>query len=577
MDTPVRRIPFTAADHDGDRVCVQPCCDTEPVWIDSWTADAIGRLRGSRTIEQHVEDLCARIDYDPADLGDELAAARDAGLLLDRAQITAIARGAADREPAQVVDTLVVVACGKPALAARALRTFASASHPRHVYVVDDSGPDDRPAMIAALVETGVDAMYLGERQKRALAKQLVERSGADTAAAIELALHGTPGCGRTAGANRNAAFLAAAGTRFVSVDDDTLAPLASPGGSDGAEARLTGAFDPTELAFYADARAALDLTPAADHVLAAHGRVLGRPTGCLDAAIADDLGDADLADLLSGRGRVRASMTGIAGDVAMATTHSYMFLHGLSRERLMADYEDLRLTRATRRAVRGTAIGRPGFFMTTCAGFDNRAPLPPMFPFDRFQDHLFAASLRKAQRDAYVGWLPELVRHEPAARPRKGRASLFSPTEGIHTALHVMMATNASDASTLADLGEDIERLGDAPHREYRAFIEDKHAAAVTRRLEHVDRLLARYDETPAAWAADLEECAERWERLLESDDPSVPGDLTAAGHSPAEAWRICQSAVREYGSLLQRWEAIFDAARELEEAGEPLTFATP
>ena len=571
----VRRVPFEVLEHRQDSLHVRPYHRANGVWVDSWVVDALERLRGFCPIDAHVAELRERLGYDDDDareLHTQLTGLRDAGLLMTWAEIVEAANAHAAPRLIEPIDVLVVVACGKPEFTARALRTFVDSARPREVLVVDDSDASIRPAMIEALRQVdprGAAVSYAGERQKRVFGRRLGDRLGPDFAPSLELALHAIPACGRTTGANHNAALLATAGRRLVCIDDDTFAPLAG-GAGDTSAAGLTASFDPTALWFFNDLSDAVSGADAQRSAMDAHARALGQPLAALDLHNVGALTDEALVHLLTGRGRVRATMTGIAGDVGMTSTHSYMCADGPSRARLVdGGYEALRLTRAMHRAVSLLTIGRPGFFMTPCAGFDNRETLPPMFPFDRFQDHLFSACLRRAEDDAYLGWLPELVRHEPGPRPRGERESLFSPTEGIHTALHALMAVNVSRANDLVGLGRSIEATTAVSPAEYRDFVEEKHAAAVTRRLEQIEQMLEHHDSAPAAWAADIGECGERWRALFDRPDPSMPLDLVAQGHAPADAWQLCQRAVRDFGLLMQRWPQLCDEARQQRAAG--------
>ena len=127
---------------------------------------------------------------------------------------------------------------------------------------------------------------YVGLREREAFVDRLAAL-GIDPDAA-RFGVLDVMGCGFAAGANRNALLLAAAGERFLSVDDDVVCALArSPRPAPGLELFAGGGdgyenYNPADFWFFPD-RAALERTipPEDADALGLHEPLLGGTWAC--------------------------------------------------------------------------------------------------------------------------------------------------------------------------------------------------------------------------------------------------------------------------------------------------------
>ena len=86
---------------------------------------------------------------------------------------------------------------------------------------------------------------------------------------------------------------------------------------------------------------------------------------------------------LEQGRGRVFATVTGIAGDAAVEKSTYVLALEGVSRERLLGDprgYVQAALSRNILKIPGHPTIARAEFIVSLCLGLDNTQLLPPFW-----------------------------------------------------------------------------------------------------------------------------------------------------------------------------------------------------
>jgi hypothetical protein len=496
------------------------------------------------------------------------------------------------------IGSTAIATCNRPELAVRCLTDFIESDrkHGRSTdFLVFDDSPDPgirqqyRDALRSIAKRKGVEILYAGKEEKASFVEALV--TGSSTAGLpqriLEFALFGAQELTYRLGANRNASLLHTVGDAFFSVDDDVRRRIApAPEREDGIA--VVSADDPTDLWFFPDRASALGAVEfAGDDPLVQHERLLGRELSTCVAELAasgrldlDGTSSRLLTTLLSGGGRVRATMTGLVGDCAMGSGIHYLALQGAAHDRLVRSdpgYETLRSTREVLRVVPTWTINEGGLFMTAAAGLDNSALLPPFFPVQRNSDVIFSVTLRCCSEDWLIGHLPWVIEHDPA----ENRAFRDSPVERVSqtltpTAVIDFLVSCSRDlvprepAERLRALGHRLQGLGRVPARDFEEFLRIGHWQRLTEWISRLENTLTIHDESPDSWKDDVQRCIDAARESLLQDDVA-PVDL-ARKCGEGQALAIMQRLTYRFGGLLEHWPDICEAARNLRENGRTL-----
>jgi hypothetical protein len=452
---------------------------------------------------------------------------------------------------------------------------------------------------------------YVGLREREAFVDRLAAL-GIDPDAA-RFGLLDVTGCGFAAGANRNALLLAAAGERFLSVDDDVVCALArSPAPAPGVELFAGGGdgyenYNPADFWFFPD-RAALEraVTPEDADALGLHEPLLGRDLGAALSEVADEAVALDrfapaLLDRVMARGgQVRVTLAGLFGDIGWYAPTWLLLLTGASRERFTGSEAAYLSACASRRALR--VVPRPTitdgrFFQSTLLGLDNRVPLPPFMPVQRYEDGVFRIALRACFEDAYFAHLPWAAFHDSDEGRRWSREDIWRTAAWIRTGelmVHCVRSyappTGADVEGRFRSLGAHLVSLGDLPPADFRTFVRSRLVPQKTRYLEHLEALLQEHGDAPAYWARDLRRHAMTVRDAMRTDAFFVPRDLVVSRQAAGpegrhhggdaapgdrtldEAQASAQQLVHGYGALLRLWPDLVAATRELRTRGVEL-----
>jgi hypothetical protein len=351
---------------------------------------------------------------------------------------------------------------------------------------------------------------------------------------------------------------------------------------------RLSSRLDPTEFWFFSgeeEAEAACRSLACGD-LLALHEQLLGRSPGQLlssPAAAAgldvEPAGASFVRKLRSGAGAVRVTAAGVAGDSGMGSPAYLLGLGGASRARLLSSergYRDALARRRLLRAVTRPTVCEGAFCMALNLGLDNRQLLPPFLPVQRNQDGVFAAVLRACFGDAYFGFLPWVLLHQPPA-PRafaaadRWRSAARIPTGQVIEVLIRSAAAGPAPAGSpgaLRALGRALARLASLPPEAFQEHVRLHLWDQVARQALQLEKLLLSAGHQPGFWADDVRQFLAAWREALPGADVCAPPDL--AGQPPAGAApeRLRRLALR-FGQLLQHWPDLVEAARELRARG--------
>ena len=365
---------------------------------------------------------------------------------------------------------------------------------------------------------------YVGLREREAFVDRLA-RLGIDPEVA-RFGLLDVTGCGFAAGANRNALLLATAGERFLSVDDDVVCALApSPAPAPGIELFSSSGdgyenYNPADFWFFDD-RAALEraVHPEDTDALGLHEAVLGRDLGACLSAVAGDPVKLDrfaprlLERVIARGGQARVTLPGLFGDIGWYAPTWLLLLTGASRERFTgseAAYESACASRRVLRVVPRPTITDGRFFQSTLLGLDNRVPLPPFMPVQRYEDGVFRIALRACFEDAYFAHLPWAALHDSDEGRRWAREDIWQTAAWIRTGELLVHCVHSYTPSPGADpeerlraLGAHLVSVGELPAADFRAFVRARVVAQKTRYLEHLEALLREHGDAPGVLGA--------------------------------------------------------------------------
>jgi hypothetical protein len=555
-------------------------------------ARALVLCRAFAPLDDHARTCCRELGLDPSHAGalrDQLGELVQAGLLVGRGPLLARCAALAGASAPASISTLGLITRDRPRTLARALDSYADRlerfGRRAEVVVIDQSLREDetRALLEARRGRPGPPILHAGPRAIAAFGATLARQAGVDPAL-VRFALGDVEGCGLAPGAARNALLLHTVSEMLFSADDDTLgAPAAPPDAGGGV---VCGSdLDPTEFWFFSDRdRALAATTPVDEDLLAMHERWLGRGPGAAVAAVAPD--DVELGrmsprfvrHLLTGAGRVRLSLNGLAGDSGMASPRYYLQLAGPSRGRLLASASAYRAALQSRevvRSVRRVTLNDGRFCMTTFFGLDHRDVLPPFFPVLRNEDAVFGQALRICVADSYTALLPRVLRHEPE-EPRAVPLDFLTRRPGLS---YLLMACTAAfepgpalDArQALEELGRHLAAVAALPPRDFEEYLRLARWREASADVAALERRLQAHGGQPPYWADDVLRLRDHLHDVLPRPEYVLPRDL-GDGRDDEAVRALTRRLIGAYGGLLEAWPALEDAARALRGQGRRL-----
>lgn len=539
------------------------------------------------SLDAHVQRLTASTGAPASAIRPLLEGLRRQGLLSTREELLG---DPAAQSPAPPTRHCVITAA-RPQTALRCVASLIDVmpdpASAEPVLVTDDSSDAAhreqlRHGLQAMASTSGARFTVVDNAAKRRLVAVLADTlDSRDAPRHLEALLLGGPQSGSRCGANRNTQQLLCAGAAFLSLDDDTVVRFHRlPDAED--RTVLGGQADPLAFRLFAKRQAVWDTHPGqalAPDTL--HGQLLGQaPLALADEASGlDTLDDHALAAL--GAGRVRASMTGAAGDSGMGSPGHLLWADTPSLDRLTADeahYAECRFQRAVLRAAPRTVITRSPFFMGACTAYDGAQLLPPFPARSRNSDGVFGAALTALDPTAWIGHLPWAVHHDPPASRQTDIATASTALPGLdaNNLLRLLMRQ-------LADPGPHHDPLRDTlPRAAWRLHslcsgglprfgdllldLASQQLAAHTRRLE---RCLDARGEHPDWWARDVQT---QLDACLVAHDlrPAMAASMEVPSFE--QAIRATLSAWQAYAWALQHWPDIWSSAEALLASGEPI-----
>lgn len=506
------------------------------------------------------------------------------GLLVSEQDVSTRLLALARAEETVPITSVGLVTGGRNTLAIGAVQSVCeSAAGPCELVVAHDATTTEERAEliggVGALDVGPVSLRYAGPPERAAYATRLAARAGVDAQLVTWALTRSHPGIW-SVGMLRNTLLFDSIGGVSLQLDDDVRSEVADPPmAAEGVS--LTSADGLTEVWFPEPGCAAeslVSLTPT--RVASIHERLLGRTLGgCLTEPVDwDDASGIFLRDVLAGRGRVRCTQMGLAGDAATGSVVHYLMLRGSSRERLLADeatYRHAFESRQSVRAPRRVMVSDGTFCMSYTLGLDGRDMLPPFVPSGRNADGVFGFMLRLCFRDSYFGYLPEVVAHRPPPRSTT-IAAMIAELRRIDVNDLLCRIVGASGMksnlgepdNTLEAVGAHLMRLGELALPDLEEMVRTLLLRTRSRDLAVLRRGLEQHGARPSFWARDVEAVIERLTDVALDAGHTYPADLVLAFGE--EAGRAALSkTLYDYGRLLQAWPALHAAARSLRAQG--------
>lgn len=516
--------------------------------------------------------------------------ASNMGLVLDPNAVLASAAGSKQVRPCEV-GAVAIVTRSRPRMVSRILSQIlqnrAKFGRRYKVIVVDQSPARERQA-VRAMLESATKqyrqpAHYVGEAEIRALETRLA-RKGVANGETLAFLLRGTPYLDSTYGAALNAALLWTAGTPLALFDDDIVPRVAGPNYRIPGHVSLAADTDPTSLAICRHSGDIEErLTPSCVDPIEVHERILGANLAYVinrlgTSSSSLDPGAIKFLRLGSGAGRVAISALGIAGDCGLWSTHSYSTREGADREHMTKSdqwYKAVRHSRAVVRSAAATSIIGGGFLMNAAIAVDNRAPLAPFVPIGRNMDGIFAHCFECCFDDAFIGFVPDVVRHEPPSSSRRAAARSGSRADNaavlrlsdylIHAIrLYPAWSVLADGADKLEGLGYHLRGLASLRTPILKRVIRLWREEILTRHLRYLQRILeterAAARRAPS-WYRDVGAQADAVVRALESTT-DVELEMPASGRH-ANLGTVMMQVAESFLCWHRAWGAVRNAAQ--------------
>lgn len=583
-----RSLAVEAHRVDGGLTLLNALSTSDVYVVSSVAAAVLGNCLAERPIDAHVEHA-ARVLRQPVELTrDHVLSLVAEGLLRPIERLQTTGNGAVREAPSgATISSVAIVTADRPTQLARCLASYLRhlEAHGRTlpVLVVDGSRDDGNASEVQRLVaEAGRvaarDVRYLGPASRRAIRTRAEAHGVAPDI--LEWLLPDRPVLG-FAGVVRNQVLLSTVGQALLSADDDTVGEVweldqREPG------LALAGHVDPREtqcFASRADAFAAVAGGRRVD-LIEQHEALLGHrchelaETWC-DQRNLDDVCPHLLPVLEGARPNWQVALTwgGVAGDAATYCPYPVLFASNVTRERLAASEDALDLALSSRevvRAVRRFTLTDQPWFMSYCAGMDNRRLLPPFSPALRNEDGLFAAMLRMCDPDAFVGQVPCGVLHD-SSRSSLRDAGVIASASTTRTAEVVQWLAapfvaahlSSDSASRMCGLGAFLVECGRLDLPAWKALLTSAAVAAKRRSLVAVEMVLSR----DFAYPIHMRQAIRRYQQAALNSTTSatliIPAEYRDRPSSD-HAIEDLQTYVSRFGEALMAWPAIWNAQCE-------------
>lgn len=544
-------------------------CDGLPRW---YVAALLTLSPWGRPNRAELKPVCAR------EVAGAIGHFRAAGLIVDLA-LAPVKRA----DP--IALSIVIITCDRPRALERCLMSlklehFAETVPGGELIVCDNSTSQElREAneSIARRIrrEHRVPVAYFGERHRRELTKRIMSATGIESRT-VHFGLFGR--ARPTIGANRNTALLLGAGRRIIVLDDDIVPRVWLPWET-RVGAALTSIPEPRQFVFEeAHDRLAQGFVQRPEGLWCAHSEYLGRHVADVatsyQAATEGDASGTFVPGRYARRGKVRATLNGVIGDLGMGWLRGLLVLPSPARRSLVrsaAVYSAALQEGIGRRTSSEVYISPVGRGASGGTGLDCRTILPPYSPSYRCEDVLFLDVLRRVDPGSTVAFLPEATEHRPLERRQRDADSISQNTDIRMWHVLDWVLKNYSSTALAVEGETNLQRLskafasaGSLSELDVQGVLRAVWLSHAVGWMSALDSRLAEFGSEPSWWLRDVQRLRDRFASQIDSDVAGIPSECHGQAHAAAD---LVRSYLRDMGELFGAWPALWDysAARNL------------
>jgi hypothetical protein len=566
-------------------IAVIPGKDQYPS-LQPYSADILSQCATFRTIESHAETICRVLNYDRTQyhaLVDNLKSLAAEGFLVAKNELPVQPAPGLESEPAVKIDNIVMYTRDRLESAEKGLGSFMRNCReygraPAFNLFDNTRDPAARreygEMLLSLKKEFGLQINYCGHDEKNELLDNLV-KDGFDEET-IRFAFHGI----KEDSQNLNPAFLHTAGTVFLSTDDDTLCRMSkSPGASDETSFSSN---DPAEFILYED-RAELEknINVFDDDVLSLHEKFIGRGISSYAAeGIYAAISPRMRSDVLTGKGKIYITSSGVMGDPGMGSTAYYLLRSGDTMRRLIESGPGYRGKSFSRNVMRYSAspvITDASLLLGLHHAVDNRSLLPPALPSLRNHDGLFITMLFGLTNGSYMAHLPWMITHNPPFERLSSleenivSVSCFRAADIIINILKNYWASHPviEMSAGLKAVGSYFTAISSLGLDDFSAFLRPGLAEELSARIALLDNMLKFAPGMPDDMAADIESYIRGMSMSIRDKKIVIPADLMS-GRSEDDSVAALKDLIKKFGDLILIWPDIISAVKILKQNGK-------
>ncbi len=473
------------------------------------------------------------------------------------------------------LDKVAILTCDRPQLLKRLLESLVDNERRHgnryHYLVFDDSRRIEHQrqnrALVQALREEGYRASYEGPEEQAARVQALTEALP-EHREVIRWLLAREEKHRITTGRLGNHMLLATVGERFLHMDDDMVCrPVRLAHRREGIE--ISGR-ERVPFFFPDPISKEQALEPLEEDPLKAHGDVLGYTLSqaCARLPASPDLDTfahlkSPEMELASPHTPVLMTSTGTVGDPGTASNHwLYLIEDDAACRRFFASEAAYRRYRSHRdlwlSAERYQFNTSSSVMTSALRGIDQRALMPPFFPFGENVDYFFGGCVRYLHPHALgfdfpwsLGHLPEPVRRWPEdALDRPSGLSMLGFLGDIALGLTARSFSRHPERR-LELLGETFLALADAEDKTLDGIVTERRMFLYTDTLSRLDRQRLRFPDAPPYWRKDMQRLMAAYGRAIQSHEET--------------AWPPLREALGSLGEALRAWPGLWKVARAL------------
>lgn len=501
------------------------------------------------------------------------------------------------------ITTIGIPTRDRPELLSRSVNSFLTntLNHGRETTftVVDDSRETamqtkNREILSDISANFGRNIYYAGIKERRNYCKLLSDYVGLPPDI-IEFAFLGDDRCDYSYGSNRNTLLVHSVGEVCLQTDDDTICKIAPSPNIDRGLA-LSSANHLNEFWFYASRSAAFgSVTPIEKDLLSIHEKLLGKPVcdaiklniddgiNAAQPLLMNDINSDFIENMQLPDAKIAVTYVGSVGDSGLRKNYNAarLFLKNGNFERLIRSKHEYSMNINTRnivRTARYNTINKSNLFINMCTGLDNRNLLPPFMPVQRKDDGIFGRVLRLCFPQAFSGFLPYVIYHDPPEDRSEAKQEPFKSLKyfRMNDILDILISfyqsrlTCPNSAKNITILGQLLEELSIQPSAEFKEFILTKLYESISIKIKIAKCTLDENSGDPIYWRQDMNRCLSILLETLLMKDICILSDLHG---DEDKKLSLFQEMVGKYGSLLTCWPDIINGAKELRNKENTLT----